>query len=149
MTQASWIIPTLIAAVLWGVVGVLQKLGSNRVNASSLLFWVMAGYVLALPLFCYGSGLQALSPKALLLGVLAGVANGLGTWTLFEAFERGAKASIAIPLTALYPLVTLVLAFVCLHERLTVTEWFATLLALCAGVMLSYEPEPKKAVLEP
>ena len=146
MTQASWLVPALIATALWGVVGVLQKLGSNRVNASSLLAWVMVGYVLALPLFWYGSGLKSLSSRALCLGILAGAANGLGTWALFAAFERGAKASVAIPMTALYPLVTVALAFVILHERLTVTEWVGVALALCAGVMLSYETEVPKSL---
>jgi transporter family protein len=141
MTSASWFIPTLIATVLWGLVGVLQKLGSNRVNASSLLAWVMVGYVLALPVFWRGSGLAVLSHKALFLGILAGAANGLGTWFLFAALERGAKASVAIPLTALYPLITVALAYLALGERLGTREWVAVMLALCAGAMLSYETD--------
>ena len=139
---AIWFIPALVATVLWGLVGVLQKLGSNRVNASSLLAWVMAGYVLSLPVFWKGSGLALLSHKALLVGILAGAANGLGTWFLFVAFERGAKASVAIPLTALYPLFTVVLAYVALRERLGALEWIGVFCAICGGVMLSYETEP-------
>jgi uncharacterized membrane protein len=51
---AGWFIPALVAALRWCVAGILQKLGSNRVNASSLLAWVTAGYVLVLPLFWRG-----------------------------------------------------------------------------------------------
>jgi len=140
---ASWLIPAFIAAVLWGVVGILQKLGSNRMNASSLLAWVMVGYVLALPLFWRGSGLAALSRSDLFWGTLAGAANGLGTWALFAALERGAKASVAIPLTALYPMVTVAFAYLMLHERLGFLDWVGVMLALGAGAMLSYEPEPQ------
>lgn len=138
----GWLIPALIAALLWGVVGILQKMGSNRVNASSLLAWVMAGYVLSLPLFWKGSGLSELSHRDLFWGMLAGAANGLGTWSLFAALERGAKASVAIPLTALYPMITVALAFLILRERLALWDWIAVALALLAGAMLSYEPEP-------
>jgi drug/metabolite transporter (DMT)-like permease len=101
----------------------------------------MAGYVLALPLFWRGSGLSSLSHKDLLWGILAGSANGLGTWFLFAALERGAKASVAIPLTALYPMVTVVFAYFILRERLAMQDWVGVAFALCAGAMLSYEPE--------
>ncbi len=137
--MTDWLLPALLATLLWGIVGILQKLGSTRVNAASLLVWVTVGYVLALPCFLFGAGLASLPLGTILLGVIAGTINGLGTWFLFAAFEKGAKASLAIPLTALYPLVTLGLAFVFLSERLTLAEWVGVLLALSGGAMLSYE----------
>lgn len=137
--MASWLLLALLAAFLWGIVGVLQKLGSARLNAASLLVWVTAGYVMALPFFGWGTRLSSLSLRELLLGIAAGTVNGLGTWFLFAAFEKGAKASVAIPLTALYPLVTIGLAFVFLSERLTSLEWVGVLLALGGAAMLSYE----------
>ena len=65
--------------------------------------------------------------------------------SLFAAFERGAKASVAIPLAALYPLFTVVLAYLALRERLGVWEWIGVFCALCGGAMLSYETEPEIA----
>lgn len=139
--MASWLLLALLAAFLWGIVGVLQKLGSARLNAASLLVWVTTGYVMALPCFGWGTRLSSLSLRELLLGIAAGTVNGLGTWFLFAAFEKGAKASVAIPLTALYPLVTIGLAFVFLSERLTSLEWVGVLLALGGAAMLSYEKQ--------
>jgi drug/metabolite transporter (DMT)-like permease len=46
-----------------------------------------------------------------------------------------------VPLTSLYPLVTLILAFVVLGERLTALQTAGVVLALAAGVLLSYESE--------
>ncbi len=137
--MSAWLLLALLAAFLWGIVGVLQKLGSARLNAASLLVWVTAGYAVALPCFWWGAMLTSLEPRSLLLGIAAGTVNGLGTWFLFAAFEKGAKASVAIPLTALYPLVTIGLAFFFLSERLTWWEWVGVLLALSGGAMLSYE----------
>jgi transporter family protein len=141
--MANWLMPALLATMLWGIVGILQKLGCTRINAASLLVWVTVGYVLSLPCFWAGADLGSLSAGALLLGVAAGTVNGLGAWSLFAAFEQGAKASVAIPLTALYPLITLGLAFLFLSERLTGWEWVGVLLALSGGAMLSYEKEQK------
>ena len=81
----------------------------------------------------------------LLIGLLGGAANGLGSWALFEALERVAKASVAVPLTALYPLVTIVLARIFLAETLTLRQWAGIALAV-AGGDASYETEEKSVV---
>ena len=141
----GWIVPAVTALVLWGVVGVLQKLGSNRLGADALLLWVTVGYVVMLPVVLWRSGSWTLSTEAVLVGLLAGCVNGLGTWLLFRSLEAGAKASVAVPLTALYPVVTVVLAFIFLSERLSVREWLGVALAVCGGALLSYEGEPKAA----
>jgi uncharacterized membrane protein len=61
---------------------------------------------------------------------------------VFACLEKGAKASVAIPLTALYPLCTVALATAFLNERPTVLQWIGIALAVAAGAMLSYEPAP-------
>ena len=63
----------------------------------------------------------------------------MGAWFLFASLEKGANASVAIPLTALYPLVTVLLATAFLAETLTGLQWVGVLLALLSGAMLSYE----------
>jgi bacterial/archaeal transporter family protein len=141
VTMGGWILPAVVALVLWGVVGVLQKLGSNRLGANALLLWVTAGYIVMLPVVLWRSESWTASPDAMLLGIIAGGVNGLGTWMLFRALEHGAKASVAVPLTALYPVVTVVLAFIFLSERLSLREWLGVALAVCGGAMLSYERE--------
>jgi transporter family protein len=137
----GWILPAIAALLLWGIVGVLQKLGSNRLGANALLLWVTAGYIVMLPVVLWRSGSWAATPDVLLLGVVAGSVNGLGTWLLFRSLDHGAKASVAVPLTALYPVVTVVLAFVFLSERLSLREWLGVTLAVCGGALLSYERE--------
>jgi bacterial/archaeal transporter family protein len=137
--MAGWIVPAVAALILWGIVGVLQKLGSNRVGADSLLIWVTAGYVLVLPLVLWKTGNWSVPLPLIFLGVVAGCVNGLGTWLLFRSLDHGAKASVAVPLTALYPVVTVVLAFIFLSERLSLRELLGVVLAVCGGVMLSYE----------
>jgi transporter family protein len=76
----------------------------------------------------------------ILVGLIAGTVNGLGNWAVFACLEKGAKASVAIPLTALYPLCTIVLATAFLRERPTSLQWIGIALAVAGGAMLSYEP---------
>ena len=79
------------------------------------------------------------------MAVVGGVFNGLGALTSFAALERGGKASIVIPLIYLYPVVTIVLAIVFLHERLTRLQGIGMLLAIVAGLLLSQEVPPSDA----
>jgi bacterial/archaeal transporter family protein len=137
----SWALYACIAVLCWGTVGLLQKLGTNRISSRSLLIWLIVGFAALLPLLWRGGNLSGLSWRVLLVGLLGGAANGLGSWALFEALEKGAKASVAVPLTALYPLVTIVLAQIFLTETLTLRQWVGIALAVIGGAMLSYETE--------
>jgi uncharacterized membrane protein len=122
-----------------------MKLGTNRVSAGSMVIWVTAGFVLLLPFLWTTTTLSDLSTRVILVGLIAGAVNGLGNWAVFACLEKGAKASVAIPLTALYPLCTVALATAFLKERPTVLQWIGIALAVAAGAMLSYEPAPVTA----
>jgi bacterial/archaeal transporter family protein len=135
----SWVIYACVAALCWGLVGLLQKLGTNRISSCSLLVWLIVGFAALLPLLWRDGALNGLNWRVLLIGALGGAANGFGSWALFEALERGAKASVAVPLTALYPLVTIVLARIFLAETLSFRQWIGIALAVAGGAMLSYE----------
>src|SRR5205814_7263056 len=117
-----------------------MKLGTNRVSARSMVIWVTVGFVVLLPFMWRMTTLGGLTTGAIFAGLIAGVVNGLGNWAVFASLEKGAKASVAIPLTALYPLCTIVLATAFLKERPTVLQWLGIALAVAGGAMLSYEP---------
>ncbi len=137
--MTDWMYFSLIAVALWGVVGLLQKLGTNRISADSLLVWLMVGYLLLLPWLIQAVDFKELTQKDIVVGILAGLTNGLGAWFLFTALEKGAKASVAIPLGALSPLVTILLAIVFLAEELTFLQSTGVCLAILGGVLISFE----------
>jgi len=142
----NWVFYACVATLCWGVVGLLQKLGTNRVSSRSLLVWLVVGFAAMLPPLWRGGDITDLGWRVSLIGLLGGAANGLGSWALFEALERGAKASVAVPLTALYPLVTIVLARIFLAETLSFRQWVGIALAVAGGAMLSYETEERSVV---
>ena len=140
-----WMVYAGFAIVLWGINGLFMKLGTNRVSAQSMVIWVTAGFVVLLPFLWSGTTLAGLSTRVIFVGLIAGTVNGLGNWAVFECLEKGAKASVAIPLTALYPLCTIVLATAFLKERPTALQWLGIALAVAGGALLSYEPAPAAA----
>jgi bacterial/archaeal transporter family protein len=99
------------------------------------------GFFLILPWFPRGPDFFSLGWRDALIGILGGITNGMGSWFLFASLEAGAKASVAIPLTALYPLITILFATLFLAETLTSMQWVGIALALVGGVMLSYETD--------
>jgi len=139
--MTSWVFYAFIAVLCWGVVGLLQKLGTNRISSRSLLIWLIVGFAALLPIIWSGNSLSSLSWRVITVGLLGGAANGFGSWALFESLEKGAKASVAVPLTALYPLVTIILARTFLAETLTLRQWIGIALAIAGGALLSYESE--------
>ena len=138
----NWMAYASVAIVLWGVNGLFMKLGTNRVSARSMVIWVTTGFDILLPFFWAGTTLKGLSAGIIFVALIAGTVNGLGNWAVFACLEKGAKASVAIPLTALYPLCTVILATVFLKERPAALQWVGIALAVAGGAMLSYEPVP-------
>jgi uncharacterized membrane protein len=143
-----WMVYAIVAIVLWGVNGLFMKLGTNRVSARSMVIWVTVGFVVLLPWMWKLTTLTGLSRNVMIVGLIAGAVNGLGNWAVFACLEKGAKASVAIPLTALYPLCTVALATIFLKERPTALQWLGIALAVAAGAMLSYEPAPAQSTEE-
>jgi uncharacterized membrane protein len=137
-----WMVYAGIAIAMWGLNGLFMKLGTNRASARSMVIWVTAGFALLLPFLWAGTGLAGLNRRVIFVGLLAGAVNALGNWAVFACLEKGAKASVAIPLTALYPLCTIALATSFLHERPSALQWLGIGLALAGGAMLSYETAP-------
>jgi drug/metabolite transporter (DMT)-like permease len=125
-----------ITALLFGVLLYLMGRASDEGGAlSALLGSRLAAFaLLALWIGVVGAELPGRRPRALaailFCGVLGAAANGL----YGLAVERG-LLSIAVLLASLYPLTTVSLAYLVLHERLSAVQATGVLIAL-AGVAL-------------
>lgn len=137
MHFAPWLWYSAITVLAWGVVGLLQKLSTNYISAESSLIWLVVGFLLLEPLLYPGSAVFHYSGWNLTWALLSGVLNALGAWALFAALKSGGKASIVAPLTALYPLVVMMLVPFVLHESITRLQVVGVVCALIAVVLLS------------
>jgi bacterial/archaeal transporter family protein len=135
-----WLLPSLAALLCYGLVGLLQKLTTNRVSAENAFVWYSVGYLLLFPWFLHDADFTKVLGIYVVLGILSGFIARIGEWFLFASLRNGAKASVAVPLTSTYPLVTLVLAMAFLKERPTTVQWAGIILAVVASALMAYEP---------
>jgi len=139
-----WLGFAILALVLWGITGVTQKLSTNRItSARSFLWFCWAMMALSAAVLLVARPHWGLAPLVVACSVAGGALNGLGAWTSFRALESGGKASIVISLVSLYPMLTVVLAVVLLHERLTGMQMAGAVTAIAAAIMLSLEAPAK------
>jgi transporter family protein len=140
----AWFGFAILALVFWGITGVTQKLSTNRISSERSFLWFCWAMVAlsALVVFLVRPH-PASGTMVALCSIAGGALNGLGAWTSFRALESGGKASIVISLISLYPLLTVVLAVVLLHERLSWTQSAGAATAVAAAILLSLEPGPK------
>ena len=93
----------IIVLLTWGIAGLFQKLATNHLSAESTTVCLVIGFFLlshgSIRKNRYGCTLHGLSVFSLLSALL----NALGAWAMFKAMRHGGKASIVVPLTALYP----------------------------------------------
>src|SRR5271155_3908171 len=137
----AWLVFSAIALVLWGGTGVTQKLSTNRISSErSFLWFAWAMVAISAVVLALAHVQWKLNRMTVVFAIAGGVLNGLGALTSFRALESGGKASVVISLISIYPLLTIVLAVLLLHERLTWTQAAGAITAIAAAIMLSIEP---------
>lgn len=139
-----WLLFAMLALIFWGITGVTQKLSTNCISSErSFLWFCWAMVALSLAVLVIERPHWGLGRVVVLSAIAGGALNGLGAWTSFRALESGGKASIVISLISLYPLLTVALAVLFLHERLTAMQMVGAAVAIVAAILLSVEAEPK------
>jgi bacterial/archaeal transporter family protein len=137
MHPAPWLMFTIMALLCFGVVGLLQKLSTDLVSAESALIWLIIGFVLLEPLLYPGRSVLHYSPRSITFVFTAGVMNALGSWAVLAAMKNGGKASVVVPMTAVYPTVVCLAAPFLLHEHITTMQGIGITCGLGAIFLLA------------
>ncbi|HIJ90402.1 MAG: EamA family transporter [Desulfobulbaceae bacterium] len=133
----SWLIPASAALIIYGLWGFFPKLAVSYINPTSALIYEIAGAMLVgLVTLCAVGFHPETHPKGILFAVLTGVAGMVGTLFFFAAASRG-KISVVVSMTALYPIITIVLAAIFLHEPITAKQLLGMLCAVVAIMLLT------------
>ena len=77
------------------------------------------------------------SGKGISYAVVNGILSGVGGLTLFAAYHTNSSTSLITVATALYPMITVVLAVMILRERMTATQALGLAFAGAAIVLFS------------
>ena len=137
MNLPIWFGPAVVVLITWGIAGLLQKLSTNHVSAETALVGLVVGFFLLDPWLYPAESILTYSGRSLMFALVSSLLNALGAWALLAAMKHGGKASIVVPFTALYPLVTVCLAPWVLHESITGLQGAGVVCALIAVVLLS------------
>ena len=138
-----WLLWSLVTIVLWGTWGLVSKVASAGMDAYVNQLLYTAGLA---PLLVFVAWTvhrrESAAPRAdRRIGVswafLTGILGGVGNIFFFQAMVAGGKASVVAPVTALFPMITVLLALTFLHERLGGRQWAGLSLAFIAIYLLS------------
>lgn len=118
-----WIVFALLSAVFAALTSILAKIGIDGVN-SNLATAIRTVVVVAMAwgmvfLTHTQKGLSDISHKSWLFLILSGLATGASWLCYYKALQIG-DASKVVPIDKLSVVITLILAFVFLHEEFTV-----------------------------
>jgi transporter family protein len=133
-----WLLHALLCILWWGVWGFLSKLGSDQISPQQLQILFTIGIIPPSALAWAQLGFKVETDRrGAIYGILNGIFSGLGMLAYYAALARG-QASIVGPFTALFPLLTVALAFAFLRERINRVQAAGMILALAAIVILSF-----------
>lgn len=117
-----WMLFAFLSAVFAALTSILAKVGIEGVN-SNLATALRTVVVLAMAwgmVFITGAqnGIGSISRKSWLFLILSGLATGASWLCYYHALQMG-EASKVVPIDKLSVVITLVMAFVFLHEQFT------------------------------
>ena len=133
-----WFVFALLSAVFAALTSILAKIGIDGVN-SNLATAVRTVVVVAMSwgmvfLTNAQSGISDISRKSWVFLILSGLATGASWLCYYRALQMG-DASKVVPIDKLSVVITLILAFVFLHEEFTFKSLIGCIL-IGAGTLI-------------
>ena len=133
-----------LAILLWGGWGFFGKLALAKNMAPTSLFLAEVGISAACAapvwwLLVRQPEASALLPAWNVFGLASGAGLALGLLCYYVALEAS-HASIVVPLTAVYPAVSVLLSYVLLDERPTGAQWVGIVFVIVGAILLLSGP---------
>lgn len=133
-----WLILAILSAVFAAATSILAKIGIEGVNSN--LATAIRTVVVVIMAWCMvfitsaQSGLHEISRRSWIFLILSGLATGASWLCYYKALQIG-EASKVVPIDKLSVVITLILAFVFLHEDFTVKSVIGCVL-IGAGTLI-------------
>ena len=133
-----WLIFAILSSVFAALTSILAKIGIDGVN-SNLATAIRTAVVLALSwlmVFVTGvqSGISEINKRNWMFLILSGLATGASWLCYYKALQIG-EASKVIPIDKMSVVLTLILAFIFLHEQFT-AKTLVGIIFLTTGTIL-------------
>ena len=133
-----WLIPAIGSAVFAALTSILAKIGIEGVNshlATAIRTLVVVAMSWGMVFLTHAhKSIGEISPKSWWFLILSGLATGASWLCYYRALQLG-EVSKVVPIDKMSVVITLILAFVFLHEQFTVKSLIGILL-LTAGTLV-------------
>ena len=133
-----WFILALLSAVFAALTSILAKIGIDGVNsnlATAIRTMVVVVMAWGMVFLTHSqSGISEISRKSWLFLILSGLATGASWLCYYRALQVG-EASKVVPIDKLSVVITLILAFIFLHEEFTAKSLIGCIL-IGAGTLV-------------
>ena len=135
--MANWLAPALLAFIIWGFWAFLPKIATQYIDPKSIIFYEVFGTIIIglIALVSLDFKVQT-DPRGVALAVIVGALGLGGSFAYVYAIAKGPVGVISI-FTALYPILTILLAYFILHEPISVKQGIGICFAMVAIFLLS------------
>jgi len=121
--------------ILWGIWAFLFKIGSQQIGIKNALFYTyVTGVIISIVIALYSIPKTFEFNGGVIYIIMATLAGFAGTILWYFILQKN-EASIVTSFTALYPIVTVMLAILLLKEKISLPN--AVGIAIYAGILLS------------
>lgn len=135
-----WMIFAILSAVFAALTSILAKIGIDGVNS----YLATAIRTVVVVIMAWGmvflthaqTGITEISKRSWMFLILSGVATGASWLCYYRALQLG-EASKVVPIDKLSVVITMVLAFVFLHERFTPKSFVGCVLITIGTLILA------------
>jgi transporter family protein len=132
-----WIMPTFGAFVVWGLWSFIPKITVRYISPKSAVVYEVLGGIFVATAVLYTLNFRPdMHPKGVALGITTGLLGFLGALFFLFAVSAG-PVSLVVSLTALYPVISILLAVFILQEPITVKQGLGISFALVAMFLVA------------
>lgn len=136
--KARWFWYSILCVFCWGGWALTSKFGSRGVPPDTMQFLFALGAMpVCIALLMARRFKLEKSPKGIFYAILNGVLTSVGSLAVFAAFHSNGNTALITSMTALYPMVTVLLAATVLRERFGPIQAVGLGFAAVAVVILS------------
>ena len=133
----AWIFPATATTLFSGLFGFIPKITTRYIGpTSAIVYGAFAAVPVALIIMAIMRFQLDTEPRGVILAGITGVLGMLGALGYLVAVSRG-PVSLISPITALYPVITILLAMVFLGETLVLRQWVGIGMALAAVLLIA------------
>lgn len=136
----QWLVFSLLAVLFFGIWGIISKVVSNEMSPSVYQIAFAVGLLPVVAVVARSSRLPdgVNGKRGMFYAFVTGILGGTGNMALYKSLDVGGKAAIVVPASSLYSVVTVIMAYLFLRERVSRSQKLGLAIGFAAIYLLSH-----------